>query len=757
MAKAAGRARRTRGFDPEAEGLRLAAALLNSAPELSADLQPTVILAQFADTIMAATRHVRAAGVWITANDLRDSDPIHVNARARHWALALNSDGGGTAARRALARMQPTARTTPARRRRSRIFPLGRRRGRNAAFAIPFALPGPDRGAGLVLFLANRRNYFGAPVRKVLTAYAAIAEGALAKTEPTPSTEISESEADSAWDSLTAVPTYRFLHDRLGQALGAAVDQEQRLALALVDLVDFRDINEHYGRAVGDHALSETARRLRQALPPRSLLARVGGNEFALLVPKVETEKKLHGLLAACVNAIGADYRIGERVINLEARIGATICARARHREPDGVLREASLALNRAKIQGSNPICLYDPAVGLNTTGRHAVAESVRVALREDRFVLHFQPQLDTRSPEPAITAVEALIRMSGSGGEIHRPDEFIGIAEESVLIQDIGEWVINEGLAQAARWRRAGLNLSLGVNVGARHLLHDRFTAQLRAALARHPDVPPAQLEIEITETAALSDLERAHRVLTECRKLGVGVAVDDFGTGHASLTYVQSLPVTRIKVDQHFVRGLPTEPRNMAVIAGTVTSSRLLDIDIVAEGVETVLHGLTLMRLGCGLLQGYALTAPLSEAGFRSWLRTWQPPKVWRDWAGRRVESTILPLLAAEITHRRYAAQLLGPSIPPPDSGLAECTLTHWLAGEGQTYYGRLSEWGPLRAAHAQFHRSAAALRTSRCGAGTSRVEVEGKTLARDAEALINSLAKMQDLIWRQESQAR
>lgn len=760
VAKAAGIARRRRGFDPEAERLRLAGALLGAAPSLMSAAQPASILSRFADVIMEATRRVRATGVWINALDPETAQPVHVNARTRRWRQALNGAGGPhpghAAARRALAQMQPVMRAMPAPAPRLKPRSLRGQRARAAAFAIPFALPEAGSTA-LVLLFSDRDDYFSAPVRNTLAAYAAVAQEAIEKCGLRSAAEVHESEGTPTWDPLTALPNYGYLHDRLRHALAEPADQTQQLALAVVDLVDFRDINEHFGRAVGDRALYETARRLRRALPPRSLLTRVGGNEFAALIPEINTDKVLRGLLAGCVEAIGADYRVGERVVNLEARIGATVCTPVRHRDPDSVLREASVALNQAKTQGGNQIRLFDPIVADATTGRHAVAESVRVALREDRFVLHYQPQLDTRQREPAVTGVEALIRMSGSEGEIHRPDEFIRIAEESVLIQDIGEWVINEGLAQASRWRRAGLELSLGVNVGARHLLDERFVAQLRSALARHPDVPPAQLEIEITETAALSDLERARRVLAECRQLGVGVAVDDFGTGHASLTYVQSLPVTRIKVDQHFVHGLPTEPRNLAVIAGTVTSSRLLDIDILAEGVETVLHGLILMRLGCGLLQGYALTVPLSEAGFRSWLRSWQPPNVWRAWAGRRVESTILPLLAAEITHRRYATQLLGPGIPPPDSSLAECPLTHWAAGEGHLYYRHLSEWGPLEAAHAQFHRSAAALRTSRCGAATSRVKVEGKTLAHDAEALLNSLARMQELICLREASAR
>ncbi|MGH8224897.1 MAG: EAL domain-containing protein, partial [Gammaproteobacteria bacterium] len=558
MPEAATQARRKRGFDPEAERLHVADVLLAAVPALLAEAEPVAALVRFADTVVSASDHLCGACVWVNADDPRATRPDRTLASTRKWAERLNDitrpPPGRRAARRALASGRPARQRIPGGRRGFFARALGRHPRTCAALAVPFAFADDEGGKTLVLFYADRRDYFDAGMRAVIAAYTVVATAALAGSR-----------------------AQNYASDQAAQTDDGRTD-------------------------------------------------------------------------------------------------------------------------------------LHEQSAGYTGATRDAIMESIRVALREDRFVLYYQPQLDTRRDPPAVTGVEALIRMKGEGGEIRSPGEFIGVAEQTPLINDIGEWALNEGLAQAARWRRGGLDLSLGVNIGARHLLSDGFVPQLREALARQAGFPPARLEIEITESAALADLDHARRVLAECRQIGVGVAVDDFGTGHASLTYVQSLPVTRVKLDQHFVRDLSTNPRNMAVIAGTVASSRLLEIDIVAEGVETVVHGLMLIRLGCGVLQGYALTPPLPEADFRGWLRGWQAPVAWRSWAGNRANAAILPLLYAEISHRRHAAGLLGENLPPTAAGIAECALTHWLDGEGKQDFSHLPALRSLHEIHAQYHRSAA-----------------------------------------------
>ncbi len=597
MPEAAAEERRGRGFDPEAERLRLADALLAAVPTLLAEAVPAAVLTRFADTVVSASSHLRGACVWVNAANLRETRPDYTLAPTRSWAERLNDGArpppGRHAAQRALASGQPVRQRIPGMRRGIFARILGWRPRTCAALAVPFVLAGIDDGKTLVVFYADRRDYFDARICAAIAAYAAVVAAGLAGVRP------QNRESD---------PTQR------------------------------------------------------------------------------------------------------------------TDAARADSREPP---------------------------TGDGSEMRDEIAESIRVALREDRFVLYYQPQLDARNDPPTVTGAEALIRMKGNAGEIRQPAAFIGVAEETPLINDIGAWVLNEGLTQATKWRRGGLDLTLGVNIGARHLLSDGFVRQLREALARQPGFLPAWLEIEITESAALADLEHARRVLAECREIGIGVAVDDFGTGHASLTYVQSLPVTRIKMDQHFVRDLPTNPRNMAVIAGTVTSSSLLGIDILAEGVETVLHGLMLIRLGCEVLQGYALTPPLPDADFRGWLRGWQTPAAWRLWAGKRANAAILPLLYAEISHRRHAAGLLGQGLPPAAAGIAECALTHWLDGEGRQNFSHLPALRSLLETHVQYHRSAALLRAARCTARAGRLQAERESFARDAKELILRLARLQELI--------
>lgn len=590
-----------RVFDPEAERLRLAGALFDAVPTLLAGAEPAPALARFADTMVGASEHLCGACVWVNAGDLRDTRPDYLLAPTRSWTERLNDATrplpGHRAAERALASGQPAEERIPGEKEGVFARAFGRRSGNCAVLAVPFALGGIDGDSALVLFYADRGDYFDAPMRAVIAACTAVARG-----------------------------------------------------------------------------------------------------------------------------DVGPQNRALDKA-----------------RQPDG----GRMALHETMVED------FDGA-------RAAIVESIHVALVEDRFVLYYQPQLDARSNPPAVNGAEALIRMKGDGGEIRQPGEFIGVAEETPLIKDIGGWVLNQALTQAMQWRRGGLDLSLGVNIGARHLLSDGFVQQVREALARQPGFPPAQLEIEVTESAALADIDHARRVLAECREIGVGVAVDDFGTGHASLTYVQSLPVTRIKVDQHFVRELPTDPRNMAVIAGTVTSSGLLEIDIIAEGVETVLHGLMLIRLGCNALQGYALTPPLPEADLRNWLSGWQTPAAWRLWAGDRANAAILPLLYAEISHRRHSSGLLGQGLPPPPEGIAECALTHWLDGEGERHFSHLSALRSLQEIHVKYHRSAALLRAARSSARAGRLQMERESFARDAKELVSHLVQLQELICLQRSAA-
>lgn len=587
-------ARRGRGFDSEAESLRLFGALPAAVPALLAERGGEAVLWRFADAVVSASDHLRGACVW-ARGDPGEARPDRTLSPTRDWADHLN-DGppGHGAVRQALAGGQAAAEPIPGIRRGIFARMLGRHPLDCSAFAVPFAPPGANGSSMLVLFYADRRDYFDARIRAAIAAYAAVTAAALTGT-----------------GSKSRVPEQ------------TPADSEPRLDLP------------------------------------------------------------------APTKAEEADEK------------------------------------------------------------RDEVVRSIRAALGENRFVLYYQPQVDTHSSPPNVTGAEALIRMRDEAGAIRPPGEFMDVVEETSLIRDIGVWVLNEGLAQAVRWRRSGLDLSLGVNIGARHLLSDGFVRELREALARQPGFPTARFEIEVTETAALEDLDRARRVLGECRELGIGVAVDDFGTGHASLTYVQSLPVTRIKLDQHFVRDLPTNPRNMAVIAGTVMSSRLLGIEVLAEGVETMLHGLMLIRLGCTVLQGYALTPPLAEAAFRGWWRGWQSPAAWRLWAGNRANAAILPLLYAEIVHRRHAAGLLGQGLPPPQEGIAECALTDWLRGEGRQSFSHLPALRPLQEIHEQYHRSAAILRAARCSAQQGRLQADKEGFARDAKELISQLVRLQESI--------
>jgi diguanylate cyclase (GGDEF)-like protein len=431
-----------------------------------------------------------------------------------------------------------------------------------------------------------------------------------------------ENDRLARYDALTKLPNRTLFIESISAALHDQGAHGRATAVLLLDLDDFKEVNDTLGHTTGDAVLQEIARRLCAELPEQALVARLGGDEYAVMHPCVEGSDGVSAALAlaaAAQSALEAPVEIAGIALNIDASIGVALAPQ--HAEDlDSLLRRADMALDRAKSHRSR-LELYTPEHDRFDAARLVLLGQVRPALERGEFILHYQPKADLRSGR--VTGVEALLRWQHPERGLVPPLQFIPLIEQTALVGPITLHVIDSALAQLARWRSAGVELDMSVNLSARNLLDPELPSLIGALLTRH-GVPPLRLTVEVTESATMSDPDRAVRVLLALRELGVGVSIDDFGSGHASIAYLTRLPASELKIDRSFVTNLCESPREEAIVRSTIDLARHLELRVVAEGIETREVWERLAELGCDTAQGYLLSRPLAPEAFTQWLRS-------------------------------------------------------------------------------------------------------------------------------------
>jgi diguanylate cyclase len=423
-------------------------------------------------------------------------------------------------------------------------------------------------------------------------------------------------------DDLTGLANRRYFYDVLGDALRERRD-DGHLAVLLLDLDRFKQVNDSLGHHVGDDLIRRVGRRLAGSLRHGDVLARLGGDEFGVLVRDADgpgaaaTAKRLRDVLQA-------PFTTGGTVVHLDASLGVALCP-DHGDDVDTLLRRADIAMLESKGAGSG--CLtYQPGRDTRSVDRLATTEALRTALRDDQLVVHYQPTLTLATDR--VDAVEALVRWQHPERGLVFPDEFLPLAEAVGLMDALATVVLDQALRQCAAWRRSGRDISVAVNLSASNLL-DAELPTLIAALLANLDLPASALHLEITETELIRDPERSLPVLEQLNDLGLRLAIDDYGTGYSSLTYLSTLPIQDLKLDKSFsmalVGGDDAARRAAAIVHSTVALSRALGLDLIAEGVETedVLH--QIRELGCTVAQGYHLSRPLPADAMTAWLDAW------------------------------------------------------------------------------------------------------------------------------------
>ncbi|GMA78687.1 hypothetical protein GCM10025880_51040 [Methylorubrum aminovorans] len=407
-------------------------------------------------------------------------------------------------------------------------------------------------------------------------------------------------------DPLTDLANRATLRQALTETLASA--RWEDCAVLYIDLDRFKPINDMFGHAVGDQLLQEVARRLRLTVGRQDVIARLGGDEFALILRPAEPQRVAE-TARTILDALNRPYAVKRLPIRIGASIGIAVAPLA-GRDPDILLRNADLALYEAKKEGRNRYSFYDPAMGDKAAARSALEADLNRAVERREFVLHYQPIVRARTG--ATIGFEALLRWRRPDGVAMSPADFVPVAEEAGLMPEIGAWILAEACREATAWPA---HLTVAVNVSATQLRSALFIDAVERALAES-GLPPHRLEIEITETAVLQNRELALSLLRRLRALGVMIALDDFGTGYSSLSFVHTFPLTRLKIDRSFVRGLGHDPQSAAIVRAIIGLSRSLGLAVTAEGVETEDQRRLLAKERGLDLQGYLFGHPEAAA---------------------------------------------------------------------------------------------------------------------------------------------
>jgi diguanylate cyclase (GGDEF)-like protein/hemerythrin-like metal-binding protein len=508
-------------------------------------------------------------------------------------------------------------------------------------------------------------------------------------------------------DALTGLPNRRALEDRLQREIEQCEQSGRQLVLALLDLDDFLLLNERHGTAFGDDLLVALGRRIRSSCGRSVFVARIGGDEFVILIPKIRSEEEAFPSLRRLLLAINAPLTVSGIDVKLTASMGVTRYPQPGNVSEDQLLRQAQQALFQAKMQGKNRLQQYDLQWEQNARALTGKQEEIKQALRNREFVLFYQPKVNMATG--TVLGAEALIRWQKPSGERLLPGAFLPAIEDHPLEIELGDWVIRTALAQAELWHGQGLDLEVSVNVTSLQILEEAFVSKLEAALAAHPAVAHNALQIEILESSALRDLDKVSQVMQACRELGVRFALDDFGTGFSSLAYLQNLPANVLKIDQSFVRNMQDDSGGLSIISGIIGMSQAFRLQVIAEGVETEAQGDLLLRMGCELGQGYAIARPMPAGEVAHWASRW---RAFASWRGQKpVEFHNLPLLHAEVEHRHWVNQLQqwlqGESATLPALQTTGCGLGHWIENDGQHRFAHHPTFTQLLSDHAQLHR--------------------------------------------------
>ena len=441
-------------------------------------------------------------------------------------------------------------------------------------------------------------------------------------------------------DALTDLPNRTVFWERIERSLVRSGRTRERFVVGILDLDGFKGVNDRLGHQTGDALLIQVAARLRRVLRKTDTLARLGGDEFGLLLTNLDPRADPQEVFTKIVESLRDPFEVGSvdgTPVRISGSLGLTICPPDRGEAPS-LIAHADLALYRVKDRGRNGWALFQQEMEEKLNESHRLRTELERALPKGEFVLHYQPQVNMTTGR--IVGVEALVRWNHPERGFLLPEAFIEVAEQSDLIASLGRFVLGEALVQQSRWKQERVDLRVSVNIGARHFLSSSFQDDLTSSIDRQRGDTP--LTLEVMETETLRHSSQLQQAIERCRALGVGVVLDNFGTGQASLTSLQDLAVGGIKIAQGFVENLRESAKARILVSSLVSVCRMMRIDTIAEGVQTEEEGRLLIGMGCEIAQGYAIARPMAAESIPEWMKNWTPFKSWIRKGAQRHRTT-------------------------------------------------------------------------------------------------------------------
>ena len=417
-------------------------------------------------------------------------------------------------------------------------------------------------------------------------------------------------------DSLTQLPTRVYFEDRLAAAATKADANASRLALLFIDLDGFKPVNDTYGHTIGDLVLEQVGQRLKAMSRGKDVVARVGGDEFLLLLTNVVAEEAVAQVASRLIQGLSHPYAVEGREVMISCSVGIAMY-------PDGcshakLIARADAAMYASKRAGGSNHCFYSPAMDADAEAQFTLLRDLRKAVAAKEFELFYQPKIDSKSGK--VTAVEALLRWKHPTRGVLLPNTFIPIAERFGLIGQIGNWVIEDACRQSRQWRDKGLRMRVAINLSAHQMRQEDIVERITGALETHR-IHPSLLTCEITESAAMEDTKTTQATFRRLGELGTHLSIDDFGTGYSSLAYLRKLPAEELKIDRSFIMDLEHSADARAVVDAVIKLAHALGLKVVAEGVENQRQQAVLIEMQCDELQGFLFAKPMSGRALLLW----------------------------------------------------------------------------------------------------------------------------------------
>ncbi len=422
---------------------------------------------------------------------------------------------------------------------------------------------------------------------------------------------------ETTHDNLTNLPNRFLFHDRLAQAIKAASRHKNAVGLAIIDLDHFKEINDTLGHFAGDRLLKQVALRLVGVVRKDETLARMGGDEFAILLTQVDDSNTPHSFYKRIYKAMDLPFNVEDTTFDVRASMGVALFPEHGN-DVDTLIQRAEVAMYAAKQQKNNGYALYSSKLDRYSPRRLTLMGELRQAIEGDELSLYYQPKVDWKNKK--ICKAEALVRWKHPSHGLLFPDEFIGLAERTGLIKDLSQWVLKESIKQTLLWQQKGLEMNVAVNLSAA-CLHSPDLPEIITGILSSHNLGGAVLTIELTETSIIKDPEMASEILSRLKALGADISIDDFGTGYSSLAQLRKLPVSEMKIDKSFVLDMMKSKDDEIIVKSIIDLAHNLGLKVVAEGVETKESAGRLNEMNCDLLQGFYFSKALPAHEFEEW----------------------------------------------------------------------------------------------------------------------------------------